>query len=105
MSASIIDYHIDKGSTFSTKINLKLNDTGLDLSLYTFRGSVLNNDVLTPFTIVESSNDITVSLTSAQTSALAKGLGVYDIEMVEDLTGNVTKIIKGRIFIDEEVTI
>lgn len=106
MSANIIDLHIEKGTDFRYKMKLKLNDVDLDLGDYTFRSSVNSNGTVVSITVVEDSDGgVILSLTSSQTSLLTRGVAIYDLEMVNDETGNVIRVIKGRIFIDDEVTV
>lgn len=106
MSANIIDLHIEKGTDFRYRMKLKLNDVDLDLGNYTFRSSVNSNGTVVPITIEEDSEGgVTLSLTNEQTSLLTRGVAIYDIEMVNDETSKVIRVIKGRIFIDDEVTV
>jgi hypothetical protein len=106
MSANIIDLHIEKGTDFRYKMKLKLNDVDLDLGDYTFRSSVNSNGTVVSITVVEDSDGgVILSLTSSQTSLLTRGVAIYDLEMVNDETGKVIRVIKGRIFIDDEVTV
>ena len=106
MSANIIDLHIEKGTDFRYRMKLKLNDVDLDLGNYTFRGSVNSNGTIVSLTIEEDEEDgVSLSLTNSQTSLLTKGVAIYDLEMVNDITSKVIRVMKGRIFIDEEVTV
>ncbi len=106
MSANIIDLHIEKGTDFRYRMKLQLNDVDLDLDTYTFRGSVNSNGTIVSLTIEEDSEGgVSLSLTNSQTSLLTKGVAIYDLEMVNDITSKVIRVMKGRIFIDEEVTV
>lgn len=106
MVANIIDLGIDKGSDFTYRFKLTVNDYDADLAVYNFRSKISNNNTSVSFTVTEDDdNGITISLTNAQTSLLSRGVSRYDVEMVNTVTGTVTKIIKGRIFIDEEITV
>lgn len=106
MSANIIDLHIEKGTDFRYRMKLQLNDVDLDLDTYTFRGSINSNGTIVSLTIEEDSEGgVALSLTNSQTSLLTKGVAIYDLEMVNDITNKVIRVMKGRIFIDEEVTV
>lgn len=106
MSANIIDLHIEKGTDFRYRMKLQLNDVDLDLDTYTFRGSINSNGTIVSLTIEEDSEGgVALSLTNSQTSLLTKGVAIYDLEMVNDITSKVIRVMKGRIFIDEEVTV
>jgi len=45
-----------------------------------------------------------MTLTNEVTAAMAVGVGSYDIEIESD-TGIVSRILKGRVYIDGEITI
>lgn len=106
MASNIIDLHIEKGSEFVYTFKVSVDNATADLDAYNFRSKILNDGNLVSFTVTEDINDgITLSLTNIQTSALQRGVGTYDVEMINTGFGTVTRILKGRVFIDEEVTV
>ena len=101
--ATRADLIIDQGSFFSTTINLSNTDGSLvqlnspSASLYTTRGRIrksYDTDLIANFTTTTTDNspnqdDLTISLTSAQTAAIKAGLYVYDVEIIETSTSKV----------------
>jgi len=105
---------IEQGSTFSISMNWTDSDGDtIDVSTYTARmiGRADNEaDAIFSWT---NGNEITLAATNpnvvitasatATAAYTAPLLGVYDLELVSS-TGVVTKILKGRLRIDREVT-
>lgn len=102
---------IDQGSTFSTDLNLT-DDNGDALNLvgYTSNSQIrkwyTSTNASASFTtsINTSSGVITLSLTSAQTSNLVSGRYVYDVEINDTASGEVSRIVEGIVTVTPQVT-
>lgn len=112
MSASVYDIVIEQGSTFSLTVLLKKpNKIPFDLTGYTGRSQIRKNhadtNVIAAFSVAVASpqkdGKVVMSLTDEQTAALAVISGVYDLEL-ESPTGEVTRIVQGRVVVSPEVT-
>ena len=106
---------IEQGSTFSLSLNwTNSSDETIDLTSYSARmkGRSDNESSAEIFSLTDAS-EITLAATDpnviitipATTTATYEAplLGVYDLELVSD-SGFVTKLLKGRLRIDREVT-
>lgn len=115
------DIVIYQGSTFELPLTLKNGDgTPFNLTSWIPRGQmrrhVRSTAIAATFTctIIEpaTNGQFTVSLSSAITAAIIAGdsvtdprsLYVYDVEMENEVTGAVKRIIEGSAYIDPEVT-
>lgn len=115
MAAGLYDFTIEQGATF--QIDLTWKDQSLDpvdITGYTarmqIRASVTDPTVLLELTtedglIILGTTDgkITLFLDAVTTAAITWDRGVYDLELVSP-TGYVTRLLKGNITIDKEVT-
>lgn len=112
--ATITNFTIDQGSTFSTVIELDNQQAGLfQLDNYTARGKIRkgrSSQSYTLFSCVISENSpaqdsISISLTSAQTKQLSAGRYVYDIEIyTANSPQQVIRILEGQVEIIESIT-
>lgn len=116
MSFSIVGntISIEQGSTFSLSLNwTDSNDDTIDLSSYSARmkGRADNeSEVLfswtdaSEITLAATNPNVVITVDAATTAGYdAPLLGVYDLELVSP-SSVVTKILKGRLRIDREVT-
>lgn len=103
--ATIANFNIDQGSTFSTTIDLSNNSSGVfELNSYSARGKIRKSSGASSYvsftcTIDENSpaqDTITISLTSAQTKAMKPGRYLYDVEIFTS-AGVVTRVLEGQI--------
>lgn len=105
--ASKVNLIIDQGSTFSTTIELKdSSDNDLVVSEYSSRGQLRkhyasSNSVA--FSITLTDGLMVMSLTANQTSSLAPGRYVYDVELI-DPANSVIRLIEGILTVTPEVT-
>lgn len=80
------------------------NDAALDLTNWTFTGKVrefpTDAAVLTTLSIVKVDNVLTVDLTNAALPQMT----YFDIQGVNSVTSNVSTVIRGQIFVEEDVT-
>jgi len=105
MGANLNDLYIEQGVDFSETLTLTEDGVDVDLTLYTGKASLLIEGTTTSFTIAESDNELTISLTASQTAALDSGKGKYDVELTKDSDSTVARLIKGRVFFDMEVSV
>ena len=79
-------------------------DAALDLTDWTFTGKVrefpTDAAVLTTLTIVKNENTLTIALTNAQLPLMS----YFDIQAVNSINSNVSTVIRGQIFVEEDVT-
>lgn len=102
---------MEQGSTFQLDVTITDPDTELaiDLTGYTARSQARVNyaDALPAFTfdvsVPSAEGIVTMSLTDEATAVIAKGSYVYDLELVTP-SGNVVKIIKGKVKVTPEAT-
>tara|TARA_B100000927_G_C16454058_1_gene465066 strand:- start:466 stop:807 length:342 start_codon:yes stop_codon:yes gene_type:complete len=112
--AAIANLRLDQGTTFSSNITLAGNDgaawdlTGHTVAAKMAKGYESTKTRITMTTAVANPTTgiITLSLTSAQTSALdAPARYVYDVEVTNTTSGVVTRVIEGIITVRPNVTI
>lgn len=102
---------IDQGSDFSSVITVEGGD-GLVMNLtgYSVRGQI--RKTYTSLTAIdfdaevesEDSGAILISLTNEQTRIMKPGRYVYDVEIVHDVSGSVTRVVEGQVEITPGVT-
>ncbi|NDG31544.1 hypothetical protein EB118_15935 [bacterium] len=101
---------VDQGSTFVTTLALTdANNIPIDLNLYTFSGQLRkhytsSNSV--SFTVTGSGNTgvLTLSLSANATANIVAGRYVYDVEIVESSSSNVTRVVEGIVTVTPNVT-
>lgn len=109
--ATVSNLAIDQGTTFSVTITVT-DDTGSARNLAGYTGRALlkrsyYTNSNTAFTVTidnPGEGEIDLSLTPVQTSALRAGRYVYDLELVNNGTGSVERIVEGIVTIYPEVT-
>lgn len=117
MAAGKYDFTIEQGTTFTQDFVWKdsVTNTAINITGYTCRMQI--RDTVTTITVLMDLNTannrlkvtngatgtFTLALTDAETTALTWTKGVYDIELVSG-GGVVTRVLKGSITIDPEVT-
>lgn len=106
--ATVKNIVIDQGTTFSL-VMLVSNEDGTikNLSDYTARGQLRKSyytNTYTSFTTskADADGEITISLTSTQTSALKAGRYVYDIEI--ESSEETLRVLEGIVTVTPEVT-
>lgn len=110
------DFTIYQGASFDTTITWKIGDpaTAVNLAGYTARMQVRASvDAATKALELTTENGgialggaagtITLTISAASTATLKPGFYVYDLELVT-LTGDVTRLIEGRVTVSGEVT-
>lgn len=102
---------IDQGSDFASIVTVEGSD-GLIFNLdgYTPRGQIRKSyasvTAVDFTTSVQSAigGTIAISLTHDQTSAMKPGRYLYDLEVVHDTSGIVTRVVEGQLEISAGVT-
>lgn len=100
MAANVYDISIEQGSDFTITLSLSENGEPINTGDYTFEALIENKGVVISPTIVEGDGEVTISLTSLQTSSLPVGKGKFQFVISN---GETTKLLKGRAYIDEEI--
>lgn len=102
---------IDQGSDFSSVVTVEGSD-GLvyNLANYSVRGQIrksYSSATAVDFdasVLSEQSGTITLSLTNTQTKAMKPGRYLYDVEVIHDDSGIVTRVVEGQVEIAPGVT-
>jgi len=109
--ATVFNLAIDQGTDYSTTIQVN-DDTGSarDLTGFFARGQMrrsyasISNVQFTATISAPVEGEVVISLPNAKTANLRYGRYVYDIELVENASGNVERILEGIVTIYPEVT-
>ena len=112
--AAIANLIVDQGASFSSDITVKdANGNAFNLTGYTAEAKLAKgySSTRTRTTMTSSissdptSGIVSLSLTPAQTTALdAPERYVYDVEITQTASGNVTRVIEGIITVRPNVT-
>tara|TARA_X000000368_G_C22800948_1_gene610313 strand:+ start:363 stop:704 length:342 start_codon:yes stop_codon:yes gene_type:complete len=111
--AAIANLTIDQGATFSSDVTVKdANGNAFNLTGYTARAKMAkgysSTRTRTNFTCTIAGDATTgvvaLTLTATQTTALDDGRYVYDLEIEQTGTGNVTRVIEGVVNVRPNVT-
>jgi len=111
--ATISNFNVEQGSTFTTTINISNTLGGLfQLNSYTARAKMRKSYASSSYTtftcsITENSpaqDIITMNLSSTQTKALRPGRYVYDLEIYNSTSGEVLRVLEGQIEVLASVT-
>jgi hypothetical protein len=102
---------IDQGSDFTSNVTVEGSD-GITFNLtgYTVRGQIrktYTSSTSIAFVAsidVPSNGRITITLPAATTAAMKPGRYVYDLEIVETLTGKITRVVEGQVEVNPRVT-
>lgn len=114
MTAGIYDIIIEQGATFTLPLTWNTNGVPVNLTGYTARMMCRESfDSETPFLTLTTENGgialggalgtIDILATAAQTAALTKLVGVYDLELVAP-GGQVYRKLQGSVTVSREVT-
>ena len=113
--AAIANLNIDQGASFSSAVTVKNADgTGFNLTGYTaaakmalgYNSTRTRTTMTTTIAGDPTTGVVTLSLTPTQTAALdAPARYVFDVEITQTSSGDVTRVIEGIISIRPQVTI
>ena len=114
MAAGTLDFTIEQGATFNLLLTWEINNVAVNLTGYTARlqARVDVEDTETILSLTTSNGGITlggaagtISLdqTATQTTQLAPGTYVYDLELIAS-NATVTRLVQGELLISAEVT-
>lgn len=108
--ASKTNLVIDQGTTFSTVLNLT-DDNGDPLNLIGFQANsqirkwyTSTNAVSFATEVNTAVGTVTLTLTANQTGSIVAGRYVYDVELTDTNTGEVSRIVEGYVTITPQVT-
>ncbi len=105
MATAIVDMDVNEGSTFVFTMDLWENDDGtipVDLTEWSFEGSIDVSTKCIPLTITTIANGITVEADSSLMVDLPKS-GKYDVEWTHMVSGEKFRLIQGNLRISQEV--
>ena len=122
MAAGTYNFTIEQGATFRRTFKYKnAEGTPINLSSHAvrmqLRESIDSNSTIIHLSETEnatngskitvtggSSNEIIVLITASATSAMNFNQAVYDLEIEENDTGTVTRLLQGKVKLSKEVT-
>lgn len=102
--------NVDQGSTFVVTLALTdNNDAPINLDLYTASAQMrkhFTSSNSTSFTVSANGTTgvLTLSLSANSTANLVSGRYVYDVEIVELSSSNVTRVVEGIVTVTPNVT-
>ena len=111
--AAVANLIIDQGANFSSDITVKdANGNAFNLTGYTTEAkmakgyaSTRTRTTITPTISSDPTTGVvSLTLTAAQTAALDAERYVYDVEITQTSSGNVTRVIEGIITVRPNVT-
>jgi hypothetical protein len=103
---------IDQGSTFAITVELKdyFTNDPLNLTGYTARSQIrkdYNSSTSNNFTVAiqdAANGNISMSMTASNTSNLKAGRYVYDLEIEETVSSEITRVLQGVAIVTPQVT-
>ena len=112
--AAIANLTIDQGTTFSSDVTVKdANNNPFDLTGYTseakmskgYSSTRTRTSITTTIAADATTGVVTLSLTSTVSANLDAERYVYDLEITQTSSGNVTRVIEGIITVRPQVSI
>lgn len=110
MASAYLDLFIDQGEDFSATLSLSgLNNVSYNLDTYTARSEIKRSawsaNTTTTFNTTIVNNEITLSLSSANTILLTKSSYSYDIMLTNSETNITSKILEGMVYVTPSISI
>ena len=105
---------IDQGTNISSDVTVKdLNANAFDLTGYTatakmakgYESTKTRSTITATVSSTPSSGLVALTMTAAQTAALSPGRYVYDLEITQTSSGNITRVIEGIITVTPQVSL
>ena len=112
--AAIANLTVDQGTSFTSDVTVKdANGNAFDLTGYTanakmakgFASTRTRTTITTTIAADATSGVVTLSLSSTVTAGLDAERYVYDLEITQTSSGNVTRVIEGIITVRPQVSI
>ena len=112
--AAIANLTVDQGTSFTSDVTVKdANDNAFNLTGYTanakmakgFASTRTRTTITTTVAADATTGVVTLSLTSTVTAGLDAERYVYDLEITQTSSGNVTRVIEGIITVRPQVSI
>jgi hypothetical protein len=103
------DITIDQGATFEFTFDVNDdNDAALDLTAYTAQAELrryyTSTNSVSFSTAIGNTNQITLSMTAAQTANLISGRYVYDCFITNTSDSKITRVVEGVVWVSPSVT-
>ena len=105
MASEINDIYMEQGVDFDMSLTIT-DSTGLpfDLDLYTITFVVEMDTSTYNGSITEYVDGVaTLSFSAVETNTIQHGVGRYDVDLQDDSTLEVIRLIKGRVYMDEGI--
>jgi len=109
--AAIANLTIDAGASFSSDVDVLTDDGGIfSLVGYTAEGKMTKGysetypRVYFDIAVYENDGTVTISLDPTDTIQLEEGRWVYDVQITETATGDVTRVVEGMITVFPSVS-
>ena len=112
--AAIANLTVDQGTSFTSDVTVKdANGNAFDLTGYTavakmakgFASTRTRTSITTTIAADATTGVVTLSLSSTVTAGLDAERYVYDLEITQTSSGNVTRVIEGIITVRPQVSI
>jgi hypothetical protein len=112
--AAIANLTVDQGTSFTSDVTVKdANGNAFDLTGYTanakmakgFASTRTRTTITTTVAADATTGIVTLSLSSTASAALDAERYVYDLEITQTSSGNVTRVIEGIITVRPQVSI
>jgi len=112
--AAIANLTVDQGTSFTSDVTVKdANGNAFDLTGYTatakmakgYASTRTRTTITTTVAADATTGVVTLSLTSTVTAGLDAERYVYDLEITQTSSGNVTRVIEGIITVRPQVSI
>lgn len=104
MAAIIQDVSIEKGANFQLDITMSESDgTKYELDNYDLQGtmSIGTKSYALSFTEDTDTEVSSWTMLAGETEVLSSGVGRYEIFLLENATGVVDRLLKGRVYVDK----
>ena len=98
---TIIDIFLEQGSTFSQDFDSTDSFTGYSISSKMIDSQGITHSLGATW-LDDDMGQFRLEMSASFSSNVAHGLGAYDVEAT--LGSDVVKIVKGRVYVDKEIT-
>lgn len=101
---------IDQGTTFSVELDLSdengdiLNLNGYSANAQMRKWYTSSNSLAFSTSININTGQVTLSLTANQTGSLTAGRYVYDVELTENSSNSISRVVEGIVTVTPQVT-